>query len=179
VVSDEEKRFAFQRKVRELANRLGVKPELIDTRISFGFTSSKSPEEEHELAKAKGLQIAAEHAANELLPQVKTRRDLEEFEKALDAGIEKSPTVARKQWKKINRDLPRGGGPGRKPKLDFDQCRRACQEMLFEIGQGASSAKEAAAKVSERSYELFRKHVGRRTFETIWSERQKYLFPEK
>jgi hypothetical protein len=163
IVTDEEKRLVFQRKMREVAKRLAVNPELLAANIRFGLTSSKPPEEEHELAKAKGFQSVMAQIENEVLPQVKTRGNLEVFEKTMESLAKEGPSIARKQLESIKRSLPRGGGLGREPKLGFDQRCVACDEMASEIRRDSLTAKEAADRVSGRSDELFGTHVSTRT----------------
>jgi hypothetical protein len=133
-VSDKEKRSAINPLLRRYAARLGVDPDLLDAKISFGISGGLSSEREQELAKAKGLQMAFQ-SVEDLLPSIRTRKDLDDMVKAFNAQIEQAPTVARMVIDQIRAQMPRRGGPGRERKLDSQESAVVCREILKLIGK--------------------------------------------
>jgi hypothetical protein len=172
-VSEEEKRSAITAALRKLAARLGVEPGLLDTKISFGISGELSPEREHELAKAKGLQMAF-LSFEDLLPNIRTRKDLDDMVQACGDVIEQAPTIARTAIDQIKAQIPRRGGPGRIPKLDAKESTVVCRQILKLIGRKVNS-KDAFAEVSRMCPELLQKTVSARTLEKIWAKRDQYL----
>jgi|ERR1700733_9940744 hypothetical protein len=172
-VSDEEKRSVLTAALRKLAARLGVEPSLLDAKISFGISGELSPEREHELAKAKGLQMAFQ-SFEEMLPKIRTRKDLDDMVQACGDVIEQAPTIARTTIDQIKAQIPRRGGPGRVPKLDPQESTVVCRQILKLIGRKVSS-KDAIAEVSRMCPDLLQKTVSPRTLEKIWAKRDQYL----
>jgi hypothetical protein len=117
LVSDEVKPRAINEVHQTLAARLGVDPELVGAKISFGLNSELPTERQHELAKAMGLQMAFE-SSEKLFASIRTEEDLNRAVQAFEAATEQAPTIARNVIEKIGAKLPRRGGPGRTPKLD-------------------------------------------------------------
>jgi hypothetical protein len=179
LVSDEEKRSALNAALRKLAERLGVDPDLFGEQISFGLNSGLSPEREQELSKAMGLQIGfqaqmASGSMEKMLLSIQTKDDLDRFVQSFGEAAAQAPTIARKQINEIKAKLPRGGGPGRKPKLNHQQSTIVCKEILRLIGMQYGT-KEALVEVSKMCPDLVQKKVGARTLQTIWSKRKEYL----
>lgn len=179
LVSDEEKRSAIKAILRKLAGRLGIDPDLVSQSISFGLNSELSPEREHQLSKAMGLQLGfqaqmASGDMEEILLSIRTKDDLDRFVQSFSEGFEPVPTIARKQLDQIRENLPRRGGPGRDPILNHQESTIVCKEILRLIGLGYGT-KEAIAEVSDKCLDLVQKKVGVRTLQTIWSKRKEYL----
>jgi hypothetical protein len=172
LVSDEEKRSALKAVLRKLAARLGVEPDLLDAKTSFGVNGSLSPEQEQKLAMAKGLQLAFQ-ASEEFLPNIRTREDLDKMMQLVGASIEKAPTVARTTINQIRAQIPRRGGPGRIPKLDFQESTVVCREILKLVGRKFNS-KDACAEVSKMCPDLLQKTVSPRTLQKIWAKRDEF-----
>lgn len=176
-VSDEEKRQALYFVHQELAERLGIKRDLIGQKISFGLQSSLSPAAEFELAKAKGFQVYVQTALQcleELLPKIRTRGELDDLVRTMRADLERAPTIAREQLGEIKKGLARRGGPGRNPLLDPEKSTLACKEMLNLVGKGCT-ATEAIDQVAQTSPTLLGTKVGKGTLWKAWKDRKKYL----
>jgi len=73
-ITEEEKRLALKAAFRRFAERLGVRPDLFDSKVRFGQSSQLSDEEQHELAKAMALQIVQKSVEENLLSDIQTRR---------------------------------------------------------------------------------------------------------
>jgi hypothetical protein len=174
LVSDEEKRRAINPVSRKLAVRVGVDPELLDTKISFGSTSRLSPEREHELAKAMAFQMGFLQSIEALLPTIRTQEELDRFVEGLEATVEPAPTIVRNTMDKIRSKVPRRGGTGREPKLDYREATMVCREILKLVGK-KYTAKEAIAEVSRMCPELLGKAVGTRTLQKAWDKRDEFL----
>jgi len=173
IVSDKEKRSAINAVLRKLTARLGVDPDLLGTKISFGISGGMSPEREHELAKAKGLQLAFQ-SIEEFLPNIRTRNDLDEIVQAFSKSIEQAPTIARTTIDQIKAQIPRRGGPGRIPKLDPRESTVVCEEILKLVGR-KYKVKDACVEVSKMCPDLLQKTVGPRTLQNIWLKRDQFL----
>jgi hypothetical protein len=172
-VSDEEKRRAINAALRKLATHLGVDPDLIGAKISFGFNSALSPEQEHELAKAKGLQMAFQ-SIDELLPSIRTEEDLHLMVQAIGAAAEQAPTIARNAIDQIRSKLPRRGGPGRISKLDKRESTIVCKEILKLVGRKFKT-KDALIEVSKNCPDLLQKTISPRTLQKAWDKRDEFL----
>jgi hypothetical protein len=173
IVTDEEKRRGLDAAYRKFFLRLGVDLAAYDSAIRIGLQGNLSPEQEHELSKVKGLQIVAETATRELLPQIRTQEDLDSAVRSLEASLEEAPTLVRKELDRIRRELPRRGGPGRKHKLNDEEKARACDAIMQHIRGGMTTTKAIKATVDECP-KLLGKKVGQRTLEEAWSERKKF-----
>jgi hypothetical protein len=172
-VSDDEKRSAINTVLRKYAARLGVNPDLLGVKISFGISGGASPEREHELAKAKGLQMAFQ-SIEEILPNIRTRKDLDEMVQAFGELIEQAPTIARTTIDQIKAQIPRRGGPGRIPKLDFQESTVVCKEILKLVGR-KYKVKDACVEVSKMCPDLLQKTVSPRTLQKTWDKRDEFL----
>lgn len=177
LVSDEVKRSEIKAAQRKFITQLGVDPALYDEEIKFGLHGGSSPEHEHELAKAKGLQIGfqtADRSMEEFLPQIQTREDLDQVVQAFTETAEKASTIVRNAMDEIRADLPRQGGPGRTPKLDERESAIVCKEILKLIGRKYSVTK-AIKEVSTMCPVLTGKTVGTRTLHKAWDRRDVFL----
>jgi hypothetical protein len=176
LVSDEEKRQALELVMRKLAARLGVNPDLVGKKIAFGLKSPLPPDQEYELAKAKGLQFGMQMALQsleEVLPQIKTREQLAEVVQSWNAAINPAPTIARNLIDRIRRSLPRRGGPGRDPLLDERETKMVCKEILKRVGKKYTVTK-AIAEVSKMCPDLIGKTVSTGTLWKAWEARDEH-----
>jgi hypothetical protein len=172
LVADDEKRLVLEAAKRKLAARLGVDPDLLGRKISFGLDSVFSPEQELELAKAKGLQIGLD-SMDELLPRIRTREDLDRVAQMFGVAEHQAPSKARIVIDHIKRKLPRRGGPGRTPKLDTQESIIVCKEILKQIGKGNTLTK-ALKEVSKMCPDILQKKVSPRTLSKVWNRRKEF-----
>jgi hypothetical protein len=170
LVTEEEKRQAFDAACRKLFTRLGLDPDLSQVKIRFGLHTELSREQQQMMAKAMGLQIALQAGRDQLLSEVRTKQDLDNALRAIDEAAEQSPTIARKVMDQIRAELPRRGGPGREPKLNPEESAKVCDEIARYVREG-DRVKQAIAKTSAKCLELIGKAVGTRTLEKAWSKR--------
>ena len=168
---DEEKRRQLDEAFRNFAVQLGVDPDLLDSNIRFGPSSELSPEQQHELAKAKGLQIVLES----VLSGIRTEVDLQQALQTILARTERASTVAREAMDQIRADLPRRGGPGRGPKLDRRESTIVCKEILKLVGVRKYRLKDALSEVSKMCPEILHKTVSPRTLQKAWDKRDEFL----
>jgi hypothetical protein len=177
LVSDEEKRQALVAVQRKFAARLGVNPDLLEEKISFGLQSVFSPERQGELAMAKGLQLGMQMALpsllEELQPRIQTREQLDELVQAMDAELERAPTTVRDRLDQIKKGLPRRGGPGRDPLLDERETKMLCKEILKRVGKKYTATK-AIAEVSKMCPDLIGKTVSTGTLWKAWEARNEH-----
>jgi hypothetical protein len=174
LLSEEAKRRAINAAFRRLAARVGVNPDLLGTKISWGVSSGLSPEQEHELAKAKGFQSGIE-SMEEMLPHIRTQQDLDGLVQEIDTRAEQAPTMVRNELDRIRAKLPRRGGPGREPKLDSQQSTIVCKETLKLMGKKKFGITEALAEVSKMCPALLGKSVSPRTLRDAWDRRDEFL----
>lgn len=173
LVSDDEKRSAINAALRKVTEQLGIDPDLVGAKISFGLNSELSPELQHELAKAMGLQMAFQ-TLETVLPNIRTKDELDQMVQNISAGAEQTSTIAREQLDLIREKLPRRGGPGRKPKLNNQQAKILCEEVLKLVGKKYTVG-DALQGISDNSLALVGVHVGKRTLQTMWGKRKEYL----
>jgi hypothetical protein len=173
LLSDDDKLSAIKAVLRKLAPRLGVDPDLIGAKITWGSNSGLSPEQEHELAKAKGFQLAFQ-TIDELFPGIRTQDDLDLIVQGFSALVEAAPTIARNQVEKIKSEIPRRGGPGRTPKLNHQESTIVCIEILKLVGKKYTD-KAALDQVSKKCPDLLHKKVSARTLRKAWDKRDEFL----
>jgi hypothetical protein len=174
LLSDEEKRLAIEAAKRKLAARLGVDPDSMGHKISFGLESDLSPERQWELAKAKGLQWGLA-SMDELAANIKTEKDLNRFNQLTDKLLTQVPTSARAVLHRIKATLPRGGGPGRTPTLNAQESIKVCDEIAKLIRNGDNITK-ALKEASKMCPDIVGKEVGTRTLAKVWSKRGELPF---
>ncbi len=172
LVSDDEKRQVLELLQRKMATRLGLNPDLLGKKISFGLNSTMSPDQEHELAKAKGLQLALP-AMEEVLPQIRTRDQLNKLVQSWNAAMNPAPTIARNLIQRIKNAMPRRGGPGRDSLLNDTETKMVCKEILKRVGKKYTATK-AIAEVSKMSPQLIGKTVSTGTLWKAWKARDDY-----
>ena len=173
LVSDEEKRSAIDGPIRRLGVRLGVNPDLVGRKISWGLNRGLPTESDHELAKAKGFQIALD-ALEEMWPEIRTREELDQFVQEIVALTEQAPSIMRNQMDQIRTQLARRGGPGREPLLNADQSKIVCDQIGEFIRKG-SSVTEAIVKTKDICPEIIGKKPGVRTLGKAWKRRNEFL----
>jgi hypothetical protein len=172
LVSDAEKRLAIKVAHRKLAARLGIDPELLEAKISFGLQSNLPPERQHELAIAMGVQMALQ-SAEEVVSQIRTREELDELVQSMESAIEPAPTIVRAVMERIKDGLPRRGGPGRRPLLDDRETEIVCKEIHKLTGK-KNTQTEAISAVSKMCPVLLKKAVGTGTLWKAWAMRDRY-----
>lgn len=173
-LTEEEKRQAFTAASRKVFAALGINPDLSEAKIRFGSHSELSAEQEHQMAKAFGLQMSLQTAMNQLLPKIRTQEELDNAMRIFDEMAEIGPTVTRKLMAQIKTELPRRGGPGRTPLLNAEQSAKVCNKISEFMRNEKLTLKQAIAKTSEVCPKLVDKKVGVRTLDTIWGKRNEF-----
>lgn len=174
LLTEEQKIRAFTAASPKVYEKFGLNPDLSEANIRFGSQSKLSDEQQHMMAKVKGLQIGLQMGMNLLLPDIRTQEDLDNALRMFDEAKEQGPTVARKVMDKIRSELPRGGGPGRSPKLDAQQSAKVCDQISQFMRSEKLTLKQALAKTAEGCPDLVGKKVGARTLQKIWGKRDEF-----
>jgi len=102
--------------------------------------------------------------------QIKTEEDLNRRINDIRRDTYTLPSDFRKILKKFMEQLPRRGGPGRKPKLSPQEEAVACDQVLVFVRNGMG-IKAALKRTADNSPTLLGKPVGMRTLQKVWQRR--------
>ena len=105
--------------------------------------------------------------------EIRTEEQLNKFLLTVKELEHALPTLVRKATKEVVSTLPRGGGPGRAPKLNAKESNLVCDQISLFIRK-KHSLKEALSKVSELTPVLLGKKVSARTLQKAWDRRDEF-----
>ncbi|WP_263365241.1 hypothetical protein [Edaphobacter bradus] len=173
-VTREEVNERIKAALQPVFQKLGFKADVSEAR-EFLAANDRLPSEER-MPKAMELviRLAFGLLANERSTGIETEEQLEKVLQTIGEAGEQAPTEARRVFTQALKSLPRRGGPGRIPKLSFQESVTVCNQILRFIGQ-KNSAKEAIRKTSEMCPKLLGKTVGPRTLQKAWDKRDEFI----
>jgi len=102
--------------------------------------------------------------------QIRTEEDLNKRINDIRRETYTFPSDFRKAMKTFMEQLPRRGGPGRKPKLSPQEEAVACDQVTVFVRNGMG-IKAALKRTADNSPTLLGKPVGMRTLQKVWQRR--------
>jgi hypothetical protein len=175
-VSHEEVEKQVGAAVRKLFARVGVSPSATELRDFFDGNGSLPPTEQMPKAVVIAMRFAFGTIARKHTKDVKTRGDLAKVLRTIDEASQGGPSMMRAVFKRIQENLPRGAGPGRRRKFTDGDCGRLCDEITLEMRNGLNYT-NAIEKVAANSRKSIGKTISERKLKDVWKDREK--FPSK
>jgi hypothetical protein len=174
--SEEEIQSRIGVAVRKLFARLGFEPNSSHLEILSHAKAVLPPADQLPKAVEMAVRCAVGLATSEQVKQIKTREELDTILRTIGEATEVAPTKARTALKEFQRQLPRRGGPGAKPKLNDEDCVIVCKQILKFRTIDKFPLKKALVETSKMCPILIGKKVGARTLEEkAWRNKDRYL----